>query len=65
MKKYNDRLQARNDSNTSNNQNNKINMQLKIFVENEKLQINQMPFTHRRYNKRNIIEWYPKNSARN
>jgi hypothetical protein len=31
MKKYNDRLQAKNDSNTSNNQNNKINILLKIF----------------------------------
>jgi hypothetical protein len=47
MKKYNDRLtnSNRNNLNISNNQdNNKINIQLKIFKESEEPQINQMPF---------------------
>jgi hypothetical protein len=50
MKKYQLKIQAKNDSNMSNNQDKKINIQLKIFKENEKLEMNQIPsffFSHR------------------
>jgi hypothetical protein len=49
MKKYNDRLQARKDLNTSNDQNNKIRIDLKIFRENEKAQINNYPFYYKKH----------------
>jgi hypothetical protein len=50
MKLYELRLRARSEQNNSNNQNRKIRIDLKIFKESEKPQMNQVPFvfSHRR-----------------
>ena len=47
MKIYNDRLQTRNDLNMSNNHGSKINVQLKIFEENDKPQVDS-PFYYKK-----------------